>query len=60
MDIRVATLEDVTSICELYNEFFEYNSSLQQEYYRYGKETERFGSVLIFIWSLRTYTASVL
>lgn len=38
MEIRVATLEDVTSICELYNEFFEYNSSLQPEYYRPGKE----------------------
>lgn len=39
MDIRVAVLEDVTEICGLYNEFFEYNSSLQPEYYRYGKET---------------------
>lgn len=38
MEVRIAVLEDVNSICQLYNEFFEYNATLQPKYYRNGKE----------------------
>ena len=38
MEIRLAALDDVEPICLLYNEFFEYNASLQPEYYKSGIE----------------------
>ena len=39
MEIRVAGLNDIEKICELYNEFFAYNADLQPEYYKAGKES---------------------
>lgn len=39
MEIRLATLNDISEICLLYNEFFAYNASLQPTYYKAGKES---------------------
>lgn len=39
MLIRLATLNDIESICRLYNEFFAYNAGLQPEYYKAGTES---------------------
>ena len=39
MEIRVATLNDIAPICELYNEFFAYNARIQPEYYNAGRES---------------------
>lgn len=39
MDIRLATLNDIEQICQLYNEFFDYNAELQPEYYKAVKES---------------------
>ena len=38
MEIRVATLDDIEQICQLYNEFFAYNNKLQPEYCKAVKE----------------------
>ena len=38
MEIKLATLNDIQSICELLNEFWFYNANLQPEYYKAGKE----------------------
>ena len=39
MEIRLATLEDIKQIRELYNEFFNYNAALQPEYCKAGIES---------------------
>ena len=38
MEIRLAAISDIQPICELLNEFFQYNANLQPEYCRAGKE----------------------
>lgn len=38
MVVRLATLNDIAAICQLYNEFFAYNAGLQPKYYKAGKE----------------------
>ena len=38
MEIKLAGLGDIASICQLYNEFFAYNAGLQPVYYKAGKE----------------------
>ena len=47
MEIRVAALNDIEPICQLYNEFFAYNASLQPVYYKAGKETGRYPKSII-------------
>ena len=38
MEVRIATLSDIESLCELYSEFFAYNADLQPEYCSVIKE----------------------
>jgi len=39
MEIRLAVLNDIEQICELYHEFWEYNADLQPQYYKSATET---------------------
>ena len=39
MEIRLATLDDIDPICQLYNEFFAHNAGLQPQYYCAAKES---------------------
>lgn len=38
MNIKIATLNDIEEICQLYDEFFAYNAGLQPSSYKAGKE----------------------
>ena len=39
MEIRLATLDDIASICRLYHEFWQYNADLHPVYYKAGTES---------------------
>ena len=39
MEIRLATLDDISAICLLYHEFWHYNAGLQPEYYQEATES---------------------
>jgi GNAT superfamily N-acetyltransferase len=47
MIIRAAKMEDLTSVCELYREFYAYNAELQPAYYQHAAERGAYPSGVI-------------
>lgn len=41
-EVRLATLNDIDSICQLYNEFYTHNASLQPKYYQTANESGKY------------------
>jgi len=47
LEIRLATLNDIEPLCQLYCEFFAYNAALQPMYYKAGIENGRYPASVI-------------
>ena len=47
MEVRLATLDDVKSLCHLFNEFFAYNARLQPEYCNAAIESGKYPEAVI-------------